>query len=137
MPAFYFDVGGVIVANVPAAETFEDLVVPETLSIIERLLERGEKVGLATAFSRPWVEQLVASTPVLRDVTICCASDAGAAKPARAFFAGAQQLIGSNDIVFVDDQEENVQAARAFGWTAFFADDGWQTRFAERYLSET
>ena len=134
MPAFYFDVGGVIVSNAPGAETLGDRIIPETLTIVERLLERGEKVGLATAFSRPWLEHLIAMAPVLRGTTICCSSDAGAPKPARAFFAHAQQLVGTTDIVFVDDADDNVRAARAYGWTAILAEDGWQRRFADRYL---
>lgn len=191
MPAFYFDVGGVIIPTTPSArDAFEHLAeyydtdprdayrtflamqpgldagtvetaefyaaikmknvdayeaelwrfigrIAETLSIIERLLARGEKVGLATAFSRPWLDRVIELTPVLRGTTICCSSDVRVSKPAHEFFAKAQALIGSDDIVFVDDQEDNVNAARAFGWTAILANDGWHRRFTDRYLRET
>jgi HAD superfamily hydrolase (TIGR01509 family) len=188
MPAFYFDVGGVIIPSTPSArEVFEHLAdhyetdpqdayrtfvamqrdldvgavrtaefcaaikvknrdayeaelwrfigrIPETIAIIERLLQRGDKVGLATAFTREWLERVIDLTPVLRRTTICCSSEVGVTKPDRAFFAKAQELIGSTDIVFVDDQPANVHAARSFGWTAILADDGWQDRFTARYL---
>ncbi|HKW16469.1 MAG TPA: HAD-IA family hydrolase [Terriglobales bacterium] len=189
MPAFYFDVGGVLIADnfVPdkALETFRQLSKPHgfdpaiayatytqvqpaldlgtislldlcaqigasqrqfeqdwlvmhpvdstALRLIERLLAAGHPVGLATNFCRTLLNRLIESAPILSQLCVCCSSDIGLVKPSREFFQHACEILPAEEIVFVDDREINVQAARAFGWTAIHATEGWLSEFETAY----
>jgi HAD superfamily hydrolase (TIGR01509 family) len=106
----------------------------EVVSVIERLLQRGHSVGLATNFCRRLLDLLIASTSGLSRLVVCCSSDIGLAKPAPEFFSCANKIMGPTEIVFVDDRSVNVDAARRFGWTAIHAADGWLARFKDAYL---
>jgi HAD superfamily hydrolase (TIGR01509 family) len=107
----------------------------EVIGLIERLLEKGHSVGLATNFCRDLLDLLIADTSALSRLVVCCSSDIGLAKPSAEFFNRASKIIGSSEIVFVDDRSVNVDAARRFGWTAIPAADGWLARFQETYLA--
>lgn len=107
----------------------------EAISVIERLVERGHTVGLATNFCRRLLDLLIANATGLSPVVVCCSSDIGLAKPSIEFFHRATKIIGHNEIVFVDDRSVNVDAARRFGWTAIQAADGWLARFRDNYLA--
>jgi putative hydrolase of the HAD superfamily len=109
----------------------------EVIGLIERLLEKGHSVGLATNFCRDLLDLLIANTSALSRLVVCCSSDIGLAKPSAEFFNRASKIIGSSEIVFVDDRNVNVDAARRFGWTAISAADGWLARFEETYLAGT
>jgi len=106
----------------------------EAIGVIERLLDHGHSVGLATNFCRRLLDLLIANTNGLSGVMVCCSSDIGFAKPSIEFFRRATEIMGHNEIVFVDDRSVNVDAARRFGWTAIQAAGGWLTRFRDNYL---
>jgi HAD superfamily hydrolase (TIGR01509 family) len=109
----------------------------EVIDLIERLLEKGHSVGLATNFCRDLLDLLIAGTSALSRLVVCCSSDIGLAKPSAEFFNRAVKIIGSSGIVFVDDRGVNGDAARRFGWTAIPAANGWLARFQETYLAGT
>lgn len=107
----------------------------EVVSVIEQLIERGHAVGLATNFCRCLLNLLIADTPELSRLVVCCSSDIGVAKPYRDFFYRASTIISSDKVIFIDDRSVNIDAARRFGWTAIQATDGWLARFKETYLA--
>jgi HAD superfamily hydrolase (TIGR01509 family) len=107
----------------------------EVIKVIERLLADGRPVGLATNFCRQLLNSLIENTNGLAEVVVCCSSDIGLTKPSTEFYRRASELIGSNEVVFVDDRRVNVDAARRFGWTAIEAADGWLARFKDTYLA--
>jgi HAD superfamily hydrolase (TIGR01509 family) len=107
----------------------------EAVLTIQRLRAQGHSLGLATNFCRSLLDLLIQNARGLSPLSICCSSDIGVAKPSREFFLRASDIIGSRDIVFVDDRSVNVDAARRFGWTAIQAADGWLVRFTETYLA--
>jgi len=104
------------------------------LQVIERLLENGERVGLATNFCRQLLDLLISRNPVLDRLLICCSSDFGFVKPSREFFQRAEEIIDTSKVIFVDDRTINIQAARAIGWTAIGATGDWLREFSGVYL---
>lgn len=106
----------------------------EVIPTIERLLEQGHSVGLATNFCRRLLDLLIANTRALSGLVVCCSSDIGLTKPSMEFFWRASKIIGSSEVVFVDDRSVNVDAARRFGWTAIHATDGWLAQFKDTYF---
>jgi HAD superfamily hydrolase (TIGR01509 family) len=106
----------------------------EVLRTVERLLVGGHSVGLATNFCRRLLDLLTQNAPPLSQLLVCCSSDIGFAKPSAEFFRHATEIMGSREIVFVDDRSVNVEAARRFGWTAIQASDGWLARFKDTYV---
>lgn len=109
----------------------------KALAEIETLLADGHSVGLATNFCRRLLDLLIGSTAPLAKLSVCCSSDIGVAKPTAEFFVHASRIMGSREIVFVDDRAVNVDAARRFGWTSMLATEGWLSRFASIYLADT
>ncbi|HEY2548297.1 MAG TPA: HAD-IA family hydrolase [Candidatus Acidoferrum sp.] len=109
----------------------------EVISTIHHLLSQGRSVGLATNFCRRLLDLVIESAPGLSTVSVCCSSDIGVAKPSAEFFRRASAIIGSRDVVFVDDRMVNVEAARRFGWTAVHAANGWHARFRHKYLADS
>jgi HAD superfamily hydrolase (TIGR01509 family) len=107
----------------------------EVIKVIERLLVDGHSVGLATNFCRSLLDSLIENTSGLAKVVVCCSSDIGLTKPSLEFYRQASGLIGSKEVVFVDDRRVNVDAARRFGWTAIEAANGWLARFKDNYLA--
>lgn len=108
----------------------------EAICVIERLREQGHRVGLATNFCRRLLDLLIASTSALSRLVVCCSSDIGLAKPSVEFFSHTSRIMDAPEIVFVDDRDVNVDAARSFGWTAIRAADGWLARFEVTYLAD-
>jgi FMN phosphatase YigB (HAD superfamily) len=98
----------------------------EVVFVIERLLQRGHTVGLATNFCRRLLDLLIASTKGLSRLVVCCSSNIGVAKPSIEFFYRASKIMGPTEIVFVDDRSVNVECGAAFrldshpcsGWMA-------------------
>jgi HAD superfamily hydrolase (TIGR01509 family) len=107
----------------------------EVIKVIERLLVDGHSVGLATNFCRRLLDSLIGSTRGLAAVVVCCSSDIGVTKPSTEFYRRASDMMGSNEVVFIDDRRVNVNAARSFGWTAIEAADGWLARFKDTYFT--
>ena len=108
----------------------------EVMWTVERLLGRGHSVGLATNFCRRLLDLLITNTSGLSRLVVCCSSDIGLAKPSTEFFYRASKIMGSSEIVFVDDRSVNVEAAQHFGWTGIHATDGWLARFNDTYLPD-
>jgi len=106
----------------------------EVLRTVETLLANGHSVGLATNFCRRLLNLLMENSPVLSQLLVCCSSDIGLTKPSAEFFRRATEIMGSREIVFIDDRSLNVEAARWFGWTAIHASDGWLARFRKTYV---
>jgi FMN phosphatase YigB (HAD superfamily) len=106
----------------------------EVIALIERFLANRYSVGLATNFCRRLLDLLIASTPVLSRLSICCSSDIGLVKPSFDFFRRAAQIMGAQETVFIDDRLVNVDAARGFGWTAVHASHGWLRRLEQLYF---
>jgi len=107
----------------------------EVLRAVETLLANGHSVGLATNFCRRLLNLLMENAPPLSRLLVCCSSDIGLAKPSAEFFLRAVEIMGSPEIVFIDDRSVNVEAARRFGWTAIHASDGWLARFRNAYAA--
>jgi len=108
----------------------------EVILAIERLLELGYPVGLATNFCRRLLDLLIANTQTLSRLVVCCSSDIRVTKPSSDFFCHAHKIMGCNEIVFVDDRAVNVDAARRFGWTAIHATNGWLAQFKNTYCAK-
>src|SRR5258708_10660164 len=106
----------------------------EVLRTVETLLANGHAVGLATNFCRRLLNLMMETSPVLSQLLVCCSSDIGLTKPSAEFFRRATEIMGSREIVFIDDRSVNVEAARRFGWTAIHASDGWLARFRKTYV---
>ena len=109
----------------------------QVIAVVEQLLSEGHQVGLATNMCRRLLDLLIGRTPVLAQTEICCSSDIGAVKPSRTFFSRAAEMIGTRKIVFIDDRQVNIDAAREFGWTVIHARDNWLAQFRLTYLSAT
>jgi HAD superfamily hydrolase (TIGR01509 family) len=107
----------------------------EVLQTVETLLANGHSVGLATNFCRRLLDLLMENTPPLPQLLVCCSSDIGLAKPSVEFFGHATEIMGSREIVFIDDRRVNVEAARRFGWTAIQASEGWLVPFRSTYVA--
>ena len=107
----------------------------EVLRTVETLMAEGHSVGLATNFCRRLLNVLIENTPPLSQLLVCCSSDIGLAKPSAAFFHHATEIMGSRDIVFIDDRSVNVEGARRFGWTAIQASEGWLAPFRDTYVT--
>jgi putative hydrolase of the HAD superfamily len=118
----------------PAADVFRDVwlrIEPAvaTLALAAALRERGYGVHLGTNQERYRAAHMreVLGYDALFDVS-CYSWELGAAKPDPAFFAAAARRIGAAPaaILFIDDTEPNVTAARAAGLAAeqWCLDDG-------------
>jgi HAD superfamily hydrolase (TIGR01509 family) len=109
----------------------------QVIRVIEQLLVDGHSVGLATNFCRRLLDSLIESTSRLTRVVVCCSSDIGLTKPSPAFYRRASNMIGSDEVVFIDDRRANVDGARRFGWVAIEAVDDWLARFRCTYLGRS
>lgn len=88
---------------------------------LRRLRERGCFVGLLSNMMPSWDaywRRMVPVDELFDDVILSFA--VGARKPQRRIYGLATRRAGAEpgDCVFVDDQIDNVRAARQFGWTA-------------------
>lgn len=140
-----FDLGGISLADLctrigASQKEFESdwlamhPLDPAALRVIEHLLADGHSVGLATNFCRTLLNLLIESAPVLSRLSVCCSSDIGLVKPSVEFFRRASAMMPSQETIFVDDRNINVEAARTFGWTAIHATEGWLSQFEDTYL---
>jgi hypothetical protein len=84
-------------------------------------------------FCRRLLDLLIQNTATLSRLSFCCSSDLRMAKPSGEFFARACEIVGSDEVVFVDDRLVNVEAARRFGWRAIHANCRWLARFEQAY----
>ncbi|MGH3260717.1 MAG: HAD family hydrolase [Trebonia sp.] len=111
---------GIWLSMVPADASF---------AVVRALRERGYGVHLGTNQERHRAVHMreVLGYDALFDVS-CYSCELGAAKPDQAFFTEAARRIGADPaaILFIDDSEPNVAAARATGLSAeqWCLDDG-------------
>lgn len=101
----------------------------DVLQLVSRLRDRGQVVALATnqqAHRAAYMLHELAYAEAFDDVF--CSCDLGVAKPDPAYFeaCAAQLDLPKRDMLFIDDHERNVDAARAAGLCAeqFHLDDG-------------
>jgi putative hydrolase of the HAD superfamily len=124
----------------PLEDIFRDIWLaavpaPASLALVRALRDGGYGVHLGTNQERYRAAHMreVFGYDALFDV--CCYScELGAAKPDQAFFAEAVRRIGAEPsaILFIDDNTQNVAAAREAGLTAaqWCLDDGHDTLHA-------
>ncbi len=105
------------------------------LKIMHTLLKSGHTVGLATNINSELLELLVMRDALLSKLVICCSADIRAVKPSQRFYEHASKLIGTNNVIFVDDRPINIEAANAYGWNALLANGDWMSAFCSRYCA--
>jgi putative hydrolase of the HAD superfamily len=92
-----------------------------TVALIEQLHDRGQALFFLSNMPAPYADHLEATNPFLRRFTDGIYSGrVGQIKPERAMFDLAAQRFGRApaDLLFFDDVQANVEAARAAGWQA-------------------
>ena len=101
-----------------ASETHVD---PVVLAAVQRLRAGGMRVYLATNQEHRRARYLMETLGLLAHVDgIVHSAALGHRKPAPEYFAAAAAKVGARaeDIVFIDDNADNVDAARLAGWRA-------------------
>ena len=101
-----------------ASETHVD---PGVLAAVQRLRSSGMRVYLATNQEHHRARFLMETLGLLAHVDgIVHSAALGHSKPSREYFAAATAKVGARaeDIVFIDDNADNVDAARLAGWRA-------------------
>lgn len=112
------DLAGRLVEYGMASETHID---PVVLADVQRLRAKGMRVYLATNQESRRAAYLMDDLGLAGRVDgILHSAALGARKPDSAFFAAATRAANAalQDIVFIDDNAGNVDAARRFGWRA-------------------
>jgi putative hydrolase of the HAD superfamily len=99
--------------------------VPAVVDVARRAAAAGVGVAAGTNQERRRAEHLGAQLGTLFPLSRMIASaDVGHRKPEPEFFGAADARLGRDDatpVVFADDGDENVDAARRHGWTAVHA----------------
>lgn len=102
---------------------------PATVALIERLADADLRVAFLSNMPASYAEHLQRLNPFFaRFDGGVFSSQVGLMKPDAAFYARAESLLGLDAaaVVFIDDVQANVDAARAVGWDAFVYRDGTQ-----------
>lgn len=110
-------------------------IIPDVLQDVTSLRAQGHRVFLATNQEHMRARYLLSEMHLADNVDgIIYSADVGHRKPATEFFALATERAGAlpSQIVFVDDTEANVLAARAFGWNAIHWHQGMSLAEAVR-----
>lgn len=100
--------------------------IPGSLELVEELAARGVPLYAITNFGAEFWPKFSATQPIFRhfrDVVV--SGDEKIAKPDPAIYRIAEQRFGHapHEMLFIDDNRDNVEAARACGWQAHhFAD---------------
>lgn len=92
-----------------------------TVALIEQLHRRGHRLCFLSNMPAPYADHLDATNPFLRRFSDGIYSGrVGRIKPERAMFDLAAQRFGRapGELLFFDDVQANVDAARAAGWQA-------------------
>ena len=103
------------------SDMFQPIVAME--GVLQSVRDSGRRVGLLSNTCHAhwdWIQN--AKYPVMDfpfDQTVL-SFQVGSMKPASEIYRVAQQLAGvpGNRILFLDDRQENVEAAKSFGWNA-------------------
>ena len=110
--------------------------VPGTFALVERLAARDVPLFGLTNFGAEFWPQYYASEPLLRlfrDIVV--SGDERCAKPDPAIYAIAEKRFGfpPQALLFIDDKQENLDAAAARGWHThlFTGAKGLETRLIE------
>lgn len=93
--------------------------VPGTHDLVRRLDERGVPLYAITNFATPFWAEFRPTDPVFdRFIDIVVSGDEKVAKPAAQIFAIAEERFGhpSDAMLFIDDNPDNIRAARELGW---------------------
>ena len=117
------------IAQVPAAQLHEEFwsfvrIDPDMVALIEDLRTR-HRVALLTNALTPFFRQIAAKHDLERLFEIILvSSEEGLAKPDSAFFRLMVEKLGvmEEDCVFIDDNIENIEAARSVGMQALLFD---------------
>jgi putative hydrolase of the HAD superfamily len=95
---------------------------PEGVALIERVRAAGHRLALLSNMPAPYADHLEASHACFALFEQRAWSGRiGLAKPERAIFDHLQTMLGVSDatqLLFIDDHEGNVDAARGLGWQA-------------------
>lgn len=95
------------------------------LPAYDRIAEwsRSVNIHLLSNHRKEWIEPILESIkPFIRSVTI--SSDVGVCKPNPEIYERLQsRLDNSQSVIYVDDQEKNLEPARALGWETILADE--------------
>ena len=88
---------------------------PDTLELMKRLKGAGKRIGILSNMSPDFHERLF--VPRLADVEVISGL-VNLYKPRREIFDLTQRLMGipAERLLFLDDTESNVVAARSYGW---------------------
>lgn len=92
----------------------------DRLALVAQVRARGHRIAVASNFARAWVPTVRSRLP---DPSLIdhwfVSGELGVAKPAPAFWSRLRDVAA--DVVLVDDQRENLEAARAAGLRAVWA----------------
>jgi len=112
-----------------------DPFIPSRLDLVRRATDAGYKVGLATNFQVDWLERIIGQNPAFPTFdAVCVSGRIGYMKPSQAFYREAERLIGTQDVVFIDDRQANLDGAKNVGWRTILATGNWASSFADAFL---
>jgi len=104
---------------------------PGTLELIEELNERGVVTACLSNTNSPhWVKMRSGEFPNIDALQLTAVSqELNLSKPDPAIFEAFESLANARpcEIVFFDDMEDNVEAARERGWRAYWIDHSRDT----------
>jgi glucose-1-phosphatase len=102
-------------------DSFEPIAVAHELISV---LQPKYALGLATNIWKNEFPKLARHLPRIQFDVIIKSSDIGEAKPDKAFFEYAQKQISCepHEVLFIDDNRENINGAKAFGWQGIVFD---------------
>jgi putative hydrolase of the HAD superfamily len=111
---------------------------PEGVALIERVRAAGHRLALLSNMPAPYAQHLEATHACFAPFEQRAWSGRiGLAKPERAIFDHLQTMLGVSDatqLLFIDDHEGNVDAARGLGWQALHFRGGAQAEADLRAL---
>jgi putative hydrolase of the HAD superfamily len=95
---------------------------PESVALLDHVRRAGHRLALLSNMPAPYAAHLEAAHACFGWFELRTWSGRiGSAKPERAIFDHVQSALGADDtaqLLFIDDHEGNVDAARALGWQA-------------------
>ena len=109
-----------------------DPFIPSRLDFVRRVSAAGHPVGLATNFHADWLERIIEQNGSLPAFdAMCVSSRIGKVKPNLDFYLEATKLIGSDDVIFIDDRQINLDGAALAGWRTILAEGEWEPKLLE------
>ena len=115
----------------------KDPFIEERLELVRLAKAKGYKVGLATNFNNEWLELVIQKNKNFPKFdAVACSSLIKFVKPSEKFYQEAERIIGTSDILFIDDKQKNLDAAKKIGWKIILAENTWYKDFQKNYLGE-